>query len=215
MFLFHVKLVFMVKRNQCDLQKFAAAWSLTDRQVDQFSLFINLLEQWSRRTNLISRHDIDHLVFRHFAESLFYLRMDGIDSVCKMADIGSGGGFPAIPLKIMNPDWNMHLIESKRMKALFLQEVVEQLTLQNITVMNVRAESLHLSEIDLVTARAVSTLQQLWIWARPWLSGSGSLVTLKGGKMDQEEREFLSLFPDCSLRTVEIQNRKLYIVQNS
>ena len=204
----------MFKAHRSDLNKLARLWSLTDKQIEQFSIFIDLLEQWNQRTNLVSRRDIDHIVFRHLQESLFYLKSD-IRFVCTMADIGSGGGFPAIPLKIMNPDWNVHLIESKRMKALFLQEVVEHLALKNITVVNVRAESLHLSNVDLVTARAVSSLQQLWVWAQPWLSLSGSLVTLKGGEMDQEEQEFLSLFPDCSLRVIEISNRKLYIVQNS
>jgi 16S rRNA (guanine527-N7)-methyltransferase len=200
--------------NQSDLAKFATVWSLTDEQVEQFSRFIDLLESWSQRTNLISRHDIDHIVFRHVEESLFYLE-SGVRSVHKMADIGSGGGFPAIPLKILFPDWDMVLIESKRMKALFLQEVVEHLNLKHITVINARAESLHLSDFDLVTARAVSSLQQLWVWARAWLSPSGCLVTLKGGRMDQEEQEFLSLYTDSSLRVVEISNRKLYIVQNA
>jgi 16S rRNA (guanine527-N7)-methyltransferase len=204
----------MYKKNKLDLKKFADIWSLSNRQIIQFAAYIELLEKWSERTNLISRHDIDHIVFRHLEESLYYLRGE-LGSVCNVADIGSGGGFPAIPLKVFHPDWNLCLIESKRIKALFLQEVVDQLSLTQTTIINARAESINLAEIDLVTARAVASLKQLWLWAHPWLVSGGCLVTLKGGEMEREEQECMSAYPGCASEVVKVQNRKLYILRNA
>ena len=119
---------------------------------------------------------------RHIFESLVVLRYLEVDQN-RIADLGSGGGLPGIPIKLASPLLGVSLIESARMKTLFLKEVVRSMSLSSIEVLHARAESVALTRsgtFDVVTARAVARLDRVWELAEPLLKPQGSLIALKG-----------------------------------
>ena len=150
--------------------------------------------------NLISKNDRDVIVSRHIQESLAILPILSIPTAAKVMDIGSGAGLPGIPIKIARPDLQITLIESKRMRALFLQEVIEELGLEGIAVSGERIETLRvetpsLRTFDLGFARAVAKLKTLWDWSEPLLKKSGTLAALKGGDLNAELNELYDSAP--------------------
>ncbi len=103
-----------------------------------------------------------------------------------LADVGSGGGVPGVPLAIARPKVQVTLIESVGKKAAFLQSVVEALQLENVTVINGRAEALPPKSFDVVTCRAVAPLQKLLVWCRSMIRPGGVLLAMKGPKLAEE-----------------------------
>jgi 16S rRNA (guanine527-N7)-methyltransferase len=138
---------------------------LSPAQLDQVSTYLDLLLRWNSRMNLTAIRDPEQIITRHFGESfflahkLFQLRNYEITKL-QIVDLGSGAGFPAIPLKIVFPDAMITLIEAQQRKATFLREALRALDLE-AEVKNVRAETLPPSSADLVTLRAVEKFDQI------------------------------------------------------
>jgi 16S rRNA (guanine527-N7)-methyltransferase len=132
--------------------------ALSPAQLDQVSIYLDLLLRWNAKTNLTSVRDPEQIVTRHFGESLFLARKlfppSSGDPPWQILDVGSGAGFPAIPLKIFRPGVTLSLVEAHHRKAVFLREVLRALHLE-AEVMNLRAESLPAASAGLVTLRAV------------------------------------------------------------
>jgi 16S rRNA (guanine527-N7)-methyltransferase len=149
-----------------------------------------LLIEWNERGNIVSKSDLPRLVERHLVESLAAVPV--VDSLggSDLVDIGSGGGFPGVPIQIVRPKLRVTLLESRRMKSLFLQKVVQDLGLASASILHSRAEDAartdpHL-QFDIATARAVAAIPELTDWAAPMLRTGGHLVTFKGSRLEEE-----------------------------
>jgi 16S rRNA (guanine527-N7)-methyltransferase len=134
--------------------------TVTETQLDQISTYIDILTRWNARTNLTAVREPEEIVTRHFGESLFAARhLLAPDSQLTALDVGSGAGFPGLPLKLWAPALRLTLIESQNKKATFLREVIRALTLTDVNVFSARAEDFS-SPADLVTLRAVERFDQ-------------------------------------------------------
>jgi len=143
--------------------------------------FICLLLKWNKVASLISKGDEENLFLRHFCDSLQPLLLFGFKKNATILDIGSGGGFPAIPIRIFRPDLTMILAESNRKKAAYLKEVKKELLLDNVTIFNGRIEKMSKPEkgFDYIISRGVGSLPTLSQISKPFLASDGHLYTFK------------------------------------
>jgi 16S rRNA (guanine527-N7)-methyltransferase len=166
-----------------------AELALSDAQQAALSRYLDLLIEANQVMNLTRITDRAQAELLHIADALTLLPSLP-KSPIKLADLGSGGGVPGIPLAIARPDVNVLLVESTRKKASFLQKTVEQLELHNVTVSGERVEdvgrSSHRATFDIVSARAVALLPWLIEWAMPLLKRNGSLLAMKGERASGE-----------------------------
>ena len=166
---------------------------LVSAQLGQISIYIDLLLRWNARINLTAVRDPKSIVTRHFGESLFLARhlipvsdpdvttlTTAHRPLTTVIDIGSGAGFPGLPLKIWAPHISLTLIESTHKKAAFLREVSRALTFTDVNVIARRAETLTLPPADLVTFRAVEHFESILPLAAHFLAPSGRLALLAG-----------------------------------
>jgi len=160
---------------------------LAPAQLASISIYIDILQRWNARINLTAIRDPDEIVTRHFGESLFAARLlfprvslPSVRQGLAVADIGSGAGFPGIPLKLWAPQISLTLIESNHKKATFLREVARALTLTDINIRNVRAETLPLASFDVVTLRAVEQFASVLPTAAGLVRPGGRLALLIG-----------------------------------
>lgn len=163
---------------------------LSKTQLENISTYIDILQRWNARINLTAIRDPDEIITRHFGESLFAAHhlfpdpsMHSAPSEVKaieVADVGSGAGFPGIPIKLWAPQISLTLIESNHKKATFLREVSRALTLTDIDIQNTRAESLANKRFDVVTLRAVEHFQSTLPIAASILKPDGQLALLIG-----------------------------------
>lgn len=168
---------------------------ITAQQIQQLQTFGELLRDWNRRINLISPRDVDRLLEKHIIPSVLPLLWIDFPREAWILDIGSGGGFPAVPIKIIRPDLQMMLVESTRKKALFLRHAAERLPLRNLQVVNDRVENIARREeyrerFNLATARAVTDIATLIKWANPFLKRGGKMVLWKG---EADEAELIAV----------------------
>ena len=158
---------------------------ISEHQRGQFVLYHELLLQWNRKVNLMSRADESRVFSRHFLDALLLLPHLRMAPGSRVADLGTGAGLPGIPLKVLQPSLDLTLIESKRRKVLFLRHVVKTLALDACTVAHTRAEALagdprHAGRYGLLLARAVADVPLLCSLAAPLLAPGGLLVCYKG-----------------------------------
>jgi 16S rRNA (guanine527-N7)-methyltransferase len=166
--------------------------------LEYFTKYRKMLLDWNQKINLISRGDELRIVTRHFLQSLGLLTIVPFPQECSVVDLGSGGGFPGIPMKIVRPDLHMFLIESKRKKALFLCRVIETLGLENVQVLLIRAEKLkdRIQPVDFVVSRSVADLVSVFNWSRQILKPKGRLIIIKGSNVDHELDRLKKIIPD-------------------
>lgn len=160
---------------------------LSSDDLNRISMYIDILRRWNARTNLTAIRNEEEIVTRHFGESLFAARhlfpnrsaeAVGNGSQLRVADLGSGAGFPGIPIKLWAPYLSVTLIESNLKKATFLREVVRALTLMDIDIKNARAESLGQDSFNTVTLRAVERFAEVLPVATGLVRPSGRLGLL-------------------------------------
>jgi 16S rRNA (guanine527-N7)-methyltransferase len=137
-----------------------------DQQVAQIQQYIELLLRWNDKMNLTAIRDPLEILYRHFCESMFGTVVIPVEK-CRLADVGSGGGFPGIPIKILRPEMDLILIESNLKKATFLTEVVRELGLTGVRVLVSRYEELseEVAPLDVACARAVGEFASFLDWA--------------------------------------------------
>jgi 16S rRNA (guanine527-N7)-methyltransferase len=181
----------------CDSQRSEEPAVLSPKQLQQISIYIDLLLRWNARVNLTAIRDPESIVTRHFGESLFaacrlFLYASGVRPGWNpspatsrgprqdLIDLGSGAGFPGLPIKIWAPHLHITLIESNHKKATFLREVIRTLTLTNIDVFNGRAEDFPSSSADTVTLRAVERFASSLSVAANLVRPSGRIALLIG-----------------------------------
>jgi len=165
--------------------------ALTPRQKEQFEQLAPLYTLWNEQINVISRKDIDQLYERHVLHSLAIYRFLPFQAGSRILDIGTGGGFPGIPLAIMQPDVEFVLADSIGKKIKVVNEVVSALGLTNVTGVHQRAEQVE-GKFDFGVSRAVAPLPDLIRWCRPLIAKKhrnalpNGLMALKGGDLRDE-----------------------------
>jgi 16S rRNA (guanine527-N7)-methyltransferase len=161
--------------------------SLNDLQVKQIQQYTKLLGTWNDKVNLTAIRDPLEILYRHFCESMFGAALLPVEN-CRLADVGSGGGFPGIPLKIMRPDLQVFLVESNFKKATFLAEVVRELGLTDTRVLVSRFAELgeEVAPLDMVCSRALGDFANFLEWAAsPRVSAKQALLWLGGRDLDE------------------------------
>ena len=118
----------------------AAKFYLSEIQISQFKNYLSKLIEWNKRINLVSKNDEQKIVERHFLESIAILNIIDLPQTSHLIDVGTGAGFPGLPIKIMKPDLHITLLDSKRFKILFLRDIVSTLKISNINIVRERAE---------------------------------------------------------------------------
>ncbi len=165
---------------------------LSQKQILQFAELENLYKEWNSKINVISRKDIDALYQKHVLHSLSIAMITDFESGTDIIDIGTGGGFPGIPLAIFFPDVNFHVTDSIAKKIKVAEAVSNAIDLKNITFQHIRAEEIKNRKFDFSVSRSVAPLKDLWRWSKPLIKKSNSnqlpngLITLKGGDLTQE-----------------------------
>ena len=182
--------------------------SLSLLQMEQLQRYADLVATHNRAVNLVSRKDVCRLWEHHILPSLIVLKMSEIPDGAAVVDVGTGAGFPGIPLKIVRPDLRMALVDSIRKKTLFLYKAVEELALTGVKVYNERLEpgkvpGFLYQEFQVVLARAVTNIKALYSLAQPLLKENGLLLAWKGESDMPELKEFLRINQvDCQVLSV-------------
>ena len=165
-------------------------FTLTDSQYEQLDLFYNLLIEKNKVMNLTAITEFDEVVVKHFADSLSICKVlpKDINTVC---DLGTGAGFPGIPMAIAYPNLQFTLIDSLNKRIKFLQEVVDALGLTNVTLIHARAEEagrnkLYREHFDLVVSRAVANISTLSEYCLPLVNIGGYFISFKSGNISEE-----------------------------
>ncbi|HNQ12347.1 MAG TPA: 16S rRNA (guanine(527)-N(7))-methyltransferase RsmG [Bacteroidia bacterium] len=172
-----------------DLKKYFP--QITENQVEQFVHLEKLYVDWNQKINLVSRKDIDQLFERHIFHSLSIAKFISFKDGTKVMDLGTGGGFPGIPLAILFPNVHFTLVDSIAKKIKVVGEISNALELRNVKVMNARGESVR-ENFDFIVSRATAPLHQLVVWTRTKFkekhinSYPNGLICLKGGDLKDE-----------------------------
>lgn len=167
---------------------------LTDEQISQYNRLNELYETWNSQINVISRKDIDLLQERHVLHSLGIAKVMRFLPGERVMDVGTGGGFPGIPLAIMFPQTQFHLVDSIGKKIKVVQEVAKALGLKNLTATHTRAEDVP-GKFDFVVSRAVTQLKDFYPWVKGKFNKTSNntlpngILYLKGGDLEQEIAE--------------------------
>lgn len=167
----------------------------TGKQIEQFAALQELYMDWNNKINVISRKDIDSLYLKHVLHSLAIPTIIDFKAGAQIIDIGTGGGFPGVPLAIYFPEVEFHLVDSIAKKLKVIEAVKEAIGLSNVTTQHTRAEDIKNRQFDFVVSRAVAPLKDLWQWGKPLIKKGNAhelpngLVCLKGGELAREISE--------------------------
>jgi 16S rRNA (guanine527-N7)-methyltransferase len=168
---------------------------LTAGQREKFSMLGPLYHSWNEKINLISRKDMDGLYEKHILHSLAITRIIRFSGGSRILDVGTGGGFPGIPLAIMFPEVSFHLIDSIGKKIKVVQSIAEELKLENVNAEQIRAELVK-TKYDFIVSRAVTQLPEFMKWIGKNVSPSqrnampNGILYLKGGIQEEEIKPY-------------------------
>lgn len=168
---------------------------LNSRQADQFRQLDELYRSWNEKINVVSRKDIDHLDVHHVLHSLAIAKVIQFKAGTKILDVGTGGGFPGIPLAILFPECRFHLVDSIGKKIKVVTEIAKELGLTNVHAEQIRAENLK-RKYDFVVSRAVTALPEFYSWVRNKIEANdknalpNGILALKGGNIEGELADF-------------------------
>lgn len=193
---------------------------LTPEQLEQFDLYYNELVSWNEKMNLTGITERDQVYMKHFYDSLslaFYLNMNEVGS---LADIGSGAGFPGIPLKICFPHIKLTIVDSLNKRITFLQHVCDTLGLTDVQLVHGRAEDVarkfvHRDAYDVVTARAVARLSLLNEFCLPFTRKDGVFAAMKGSDPVEEIEEAKRSFKELRAELQEVASFSLPVEESA
>lgn len=187
-------------------------WGLScdEKKLNNFSLFSSLLKEGNEKMNLTAITDDEGISTKHFLDSISPLSLITLKENAKVLDIGTGAGFPGIPLKIIREDIDITLLDSLNKRIVFLGEVKKELGLENIELIHERAEILgknpsYREKYDCVFSRAVASLKVLSEYALPFLKVGGNFYALKSSDIDEEIDEARSMIGNMGGKINEIK----------
>lgn len=169
--------------------------TLSDRQLEQFFRYYQLLTEWNQVMNLTAITELDEVVTKHFVDSLTLVKAVDREEIkeWRVLDLGTGAGFPGIPLKIVFPHLRMVLLDSLNKRVKFLDEVIRSLDLKEIDAVHGRAEDFgrdgdYREKFDLCVSRAVANLSTLSEYCLPFVKTGGFFISYKSGEVEEEIR---------------------------
>ena len=165
---------------------------INSEQIEKFYKYANILIEWNSKMNLTAITDYKEIILKHFIDSLTILNK--IDKNSYIVDVGTGAGFPGIPLKILREDIKVVLLDSLNKRVQFLNEVISELKLKNIEAIHGRAEEFgknkkYREKFDIATSRAVANLSTLSEYMMPLVKVNGKCICMKGKEIEQELEE--------------------------
>jgi len=179
--------------------------NLTEKQIEQFSALQNLYAEWNEKINVISRKDVDNLYERHILHSMSIGKIVEFEPTDNVIDIGTGGGFPGIPLAILFQETHFHLVDSIGKKIRVVTEVAKEIGLDNVVAEQMRVEKAKKNNYDFAVTRAVAQTSKLYHWIKPALRKNKpslieegefkhGILALKGGDLKEELAGFKHFF---------------------
>ena len=164
---------------------------LSEEQLNQFIRYYEMLVEKNKVMNLTAITEFDEVIEKHFLDSLSLIKVYDLTKEVSVLDMGTGAGFPGIPLKIAFPQLEVTLVDSLNKRILFLQEVIDALQLKNIDALHARAEELgknksYREQFDLVVSRAVANLASLGEYCIPFVKQGGNFISYKSGEIEEE-----------------------------
>lgn len=169
--------------------------NLTEDQIDKFTKLEALYQDWNLKINVVSRKDIDELYLRHVLHSLAIAKVIDFKSKTKIMDVGTGGGFPGIPLAILYPECSFHLVDSINKKLNVVREVAEGLGLENVKTTHCRVEEIK-DTYDFIVSRAVAAMPTFVHWVKARVAKKqnhtlkNGIIYLKGGDLAEELQDY-------------------------
>ncbi|MCR9264908.1 MAG: 16S rRNA (guanine(527)-N(7))-methyltransferase RsmG [Flavobacteriaceae bacterium] len=169
--------------------------TLTDEQKEHFLDLEALYQDWNKKINVVSRKDIDELYLRHVLHSLGIAKIQSFNEGSRILDVGTGGGFPGIPLAILFPEVQFTLVDAIGKKVKVVQEVVEGLGLDNVTAHHTRVEDLD-GQFDFIVSRAVAAMPTFVHWTKGKIKKDSAharkngILYLKGGDLEEELKDY-------------------------
>ena len=169
--------------------------NLSEEQQAQFFLLEELYKDWNQKVNVVSRKDIDELYLRHVLHSLGIAKIQEFKDGAEVLDVGTGGGFPGIPLAILFPNVHFTLVDSIGKKIKVVDEVVQGLGLNNVVTINARVEELQ-KQFDFIVSRAVAAMPTFVHWIKGKIKKESlherrnGILYLKGGDLSEELKEY-------------------------
>jgi 16S rRNA (guanine527-N7)-methyltransferase len=165
--------------------------TLSEEQVEQFTTYYEMLVEKNKVMNLTAITEFDEVIEKHFLDSLSLIRVKDLNQKISVIDLGTGAGFPGIPLKIAFPEIDVTLVDSLNKRVLFLSEVIAKLGLKNISATHERAEIIannadFREKFDLCVSRAVANLSTLTEYCLPFVKVGGQFISYKSGECDEE-----------------------------
>lgn len=168
---------------------------LSKDQISKFGQLFSLYKDWNSKINIVSRKDIDQLNTHHVLHSMAIAKLISFKANTKILDVGTGGGFPGIPLAILFPECQFHLVDSIAKKIKVVNAVADELNLKNVKAEQIRAEEIK-SSYDFVVSRAVTQFPEFHAWVRNKVSPKqfnsliNGIIYLKGGDLTEELKKF-------------------------
>ena len=180
-------------------------FNLTPAQHEQFQRLGPLYAEWNEKINVISRKDVENLYVNHILHSLGIAKIVSFQKGCEILDVGTGGGFPGIPLAILFPEARFHLVDSIGKKITVVKEISNALGLKNVEAEQIRAEEIK-HKYDFIVSRAVTRMKEFYGWVRnkskPQSKHSldNGILYLKGGDLDEEMKELKKPYSQYDLK---------------
>jgi 16S rRNA (guanine527-N7)-methyltransferase len=180
--------------------------NLSETQKKQFAQLYSLYKEWNDKINVISRKDVDNLYINHVLHSLGIAKVNSFKPGASILDVGTGGGFPGIPLAILFPETQFHLVDSIGKKITVVKNVAEGLGLKNVRAEQIRAEQIK-GQYDFIVSRAVTRIKEFYGWINNKVKTKSihdmdnGILYLKGGDLDEELGELKRLYQIFELST--------------